>query len=1466
MNNQILHDGSASQPGTPYNHHRRIMRNTLFSAVLLTLCVFVCHVPAQDDISVRRDALTPQIERELSQAKAESESLVNSAKFQFNASRPKDYTFEMDRDCRYALEALGNRDSQRSPVSVRLSDKSRQFEPYTRIPESTQSTGVSPNFSTGPLASVFPHNGEVGISSTDITAPTRGNIGFTLVRTYRSHVNYAGSMGFGWDHNHNLHIVGDSTDVAAVTKLTLYNSNSETVFTKEESGWKPEAGVFLNLEIKSDTRHIQITNSDKTVFDFEPTNEGWRIAKITSRKGSGQNALTYKYSSRSGQLISVTDPFGNQYRFSYTKDGYLEWVHGTAQIVFFIYDSKGCLTSARYPGVTSDIQKGTYDFIETYKWTEVNSRRVLEEISSSRGKTVIRYSYSNDKVATAGEYYLQGKIQNVWSFSYSNNQTTVQPPQPFPAQTFTYDVSQSLAAAPVRREIHARKAVWKYQYNSDHLLVETVTPDGQIKKQKYDSDNTDYTLRACVLQESTTGNGSENGSLKEVGTRTQYVENTAFPKEIVYYQIDKSGKETILGSESFEYSPEEFLLTQSISFTVPTWYYYNSYGEPALIQYADNSCKTFYYGMKFPSEFIKSVSLSEDGFPDAPGLLVRTISDASRQEVESVARQLHLGAIKTNADTVNEITHRAYSAHGKLWATQTNDHIAYLFVNRVGDVLLEYDSQSGLTIHQYNYCYEKTATYHVLADKNAPWRERVAGFNAAFYKESFTYNDFGQLIEYQPTNEPMGTENQAPIWKYERTTSGLLLSMTNPEGIRRVTKYNDCGQIAEVYLENGSSKSVLSSEYEYSPEGRVLSYRDNHQQIVKTEFDALGRAYKTIVPNGVETITEQNGMDQAVQELVVFDNQVLSQADYEYGLNNKLVKRSQLVKYDDRSETVTTQLNVYDSSGRVAASRGAQKDSWTMFFYDGLDRTVATVNPVGDRSMVCFSNGNPVYQKKIEVNGLTGKNVSSGVVTLFDSNDRVWLTVPVSTDGKLITQRKSISHADIAGNTVYVLNSDLTETRLVYNSVGLKLSQTVTPITHSFDEKDICSEYTYSISGAPLTETTYNEALGIFGSKENPNMGFVKTPQTIRYSYDEFGREVETQQPDGLIVRKTYNASSLIEKMQWYKNDKELRSLRFTYDSLQRPVEIQDAFSGKTVRTLQYDKLGNIERAVDFADGHEVVVARRFDSLSALRQEKITYDGYEFPVKETQAQMEDGIESLHWKGLNASDNNYWYRMELISNSAGRVSEMKLDYSSRAFAQWKYQGSLIVERQIPESKITQKRSYNQFNELEKVTFTSGSNSTPVQFELQYQHGDHGEITSASTVITSTNKKKELTQYYQYDSFSHLTGQNSDRFIPSDYQKRHEDIFKRGTDVVSHLTAQMRFDQAGNLWNRFSGENSSAKLATQFKPENRQSYVSPASIIADPQSITSNELAQLASNRNTLIAEPNGKNINTTIWDA
>jgi len=1420
--------------------------------VLLTLQLVFCGsmMAAEKADSVRIAEAQKALKIAWETAVNEAETLENQASRRLTGEKPStEEKRNLQKDALEVLKGLAHIEQQPAMNYQSVSAPTRQFAAWNRDAGSVPTCESAQAFMTGPGACIAVQSGEIHLPITDISAPTRGGIGFSFTRTYHSQVDYSGPMGNGWDHNQNLRIVADSEDWATTKTLTLFDGSRAVTFTKNGDLWLPEAGSFLKLEVENDGEFLTITNEVLTSFRFEKALKPgcWRVAKIVSRIGGGKNSLVYRYDARSGQLSSVTDPFENQFRFSYTPDGQLAWVQGADQLVLFEYDFHGNLVKTRIPSVALSLKEKS-DLVHEYKY----KNQKLIQFFPKNGGAFTRFEFEGNRVVKAGYYAKNDGLTAEWKFTYEPEKTTVQPPAPFPSEEYEFDSSIQNASLPIQKNIQAQKAVWKYKFNKDQLLTEVTSPEGQKKIQKFDSENPDPRFRQNVLQEATLGNGTGKGFLKEKGERTVYLAGTSFPRETVYYQIERDGKETILGRETFQYSEKEFLLTESNSFTVSTRFFYNSVGQLAVKQFADGSCTVYNYEHNFPK--LNDQFRFPTGSVLGEGLCVEVLEDADSRTVRNAARELGIEIQPTNGQTVHRKTKTAYNSQGDAVCEETDGQLSFVWTNRNGDAILAYDSTDGATITEYNNRFEKTRVFHPVSPSLLFKGESLPGFRSRFVKETFTRNDFGQIVQWTQTDEEVGTPKQKPTWNYERTPSGLLLAMTSPGGIRRVTIYDETGRKKEVRLENGSARTALSSDYEYSPSGNVLSWRDNHHALWLAEYNDLGESWKTTAPDGRTTCTEYDGLGNSVSTRTFWGEQLLSQTRTFYGENAQPVKTVETMIYDGKSEDFTTSETLYDAKGRAVSERGTRENSWTTTLYDGLDRPIGEISPTGDISLTFYRESKPIFQKQIVRNEADGTLHSLGTVQLFDEFETPWGTVPVDGEGNLVADRAQFQQSDLAGNVILTKSPGLTSTMSEFNSLNQNVRKRVVPASRTFGEQDVVTEFEYDLDGNSVSQTTQNQALAVWGTQEKASVRFEEAPQKIRYLYDALGRVEEEIQPDGLRIRKTYNASSLIQEIRWFgPSGKLLRHLEFRYDVMQRPTEIRDVLASKTVRTLEYDRNGNPAKVTDLTGNHEVTVTREFDSWNVPRSEILLLDGQTLPEKRMEMDPVKGTRTLKWANFPHSA-PYWSNWTLQTDAAGRFTRMSLDFQD--FCEWKFQGNQPVERKIPDSRMNLRRKINALGEIESIEIGSETNKTAPWIQIGYFYGKHGEVEAVTSRLRDADGRvKARTRFHQYDSFMNLTGTNQDSFTVPDPLERRNRLFNVGTEVVSSLSSQMRYDQAGNVWGTFSGLNSTSFLPGSIPAQRTPEYFSSASILPGTAgSPTESQLHELASNRLTTIASP------------
>ncbi|MCL6507622.1 MAG: DUF6531 domain-containing protein, partial [Bryobacteraceae bacterium] len=180
---------------------------------------------------------------------------------------------------------------------------SRIFAGWQRLKvegvETACETDAAPAPRGGPEDEVVLGTGEVVLAQTDLSLPARGGVGFSLVRYYRSQVDYNGPLGPGWDHSCNQRIVAEGR-ASAPHSLVWYTGQRAIRFTRQGDDWQPEPGAFYRLQMEG--RQVVVETPERMRLEFEPARErgpggqGWRIARIAGRHDRWQaNVMKFQY-------------------------------------------------------------------------------------------------------------------------------------------------------------------------------------------------------------------------------------------------------------------------------------------------------------------------------------------------------------------------------------------------------------------------------------------------------------------------------------------------------------------------------------------------------------------------------------------------------------------------------------------------------------------------------------------------------------------------------------------------------------------------------------------------------------------------------------------------------------------------------------------------------------------------------------------------------------------------------------------------------------------------------------------------------------------------------------------------------------------------------------------------------------------------------------------------------------------
>ncbi|MDA1017716.1 MAG: DUF1549 domain-containing protein [Planctomycetota bacterium] len=207
---------------------------------------------------------------------------------------------------------------------------------------------------------VYLHSGEFTHGETDLEIPGRG-LNWRFQRVYRSGIQFAGPLGYGWDFTDNRRLVetnadnletvqstypdakvGDVIRMNGLGRIDLYSLNTDGSYTHP-------SGYYQRLAQNTDGT---FTERDRSGFEWDyAAVDADGLARITSRADRNGNTIAYEYDT-DGQIDQVIDTLGRAIDFRYVNKRIDEIEDFDGRVVKFTYDGQGDLVSVRSPIVS----------------------------------------------------------------------------------------------------------------------------------------------------------------------------------------------------------------------------------------------------------------------------------------------------------------------------------------------------------------------------------------------------------------------------------------------------------------------------------------------------------------------------------------------------------------------------------------------------------------------------------------------------------------------------------------------------------------------------------------------------------------------------------------------------------------------------------------------------------------------------------------------------------------------------------------------------------------------------------------------------------------------------------------------------------------------------------------------------------------------------------------------------------
>ena len=1155
----------------------------------------------------------------------------------------------------------------------------------------------------------------------------------------------------------------------------------------------------------------------------------------------------------SDRLDYIEDPFGEIITFIYDDNGFITQVASKYNSVEYSYDDAGNLIEVSSAKVAIDFNSTVTPWIKySYSRFGNNFKLIERSQSDAQWRYVINYDVAA-RVTAMNKVY--GKTNIITKFVWDKDNVKVYLPKPSPEIVVYFAAASSdnfdLPHAISKPALGAKES---FKYNRNGMVTEHIDALGVRNSYQYDETNLNAALKGNCVAQNTYPNLSEK-SPKNLGISIQYVPDTGFVSEKVKYEIDVNGIKHILTTQKYEYS-SDFEVIRFDDNGILMRYFSNKYGETVLSIDANNRASVNYYASTF-TESCKNAFV--DGTINGAGLLVRTVADITRTELDDICKSLGIPQFifndVTRIEPVNFTTRYSYNPNGEVQMTFAEQQKSFAVYNRRGATLASYTTGKGITLVKLGENFLRKEIWHQFVPGSTGYQGiQHSFFSGNYYIEHYEYDVFNNVNSVKKTDEIF--DGKDVVFTYTRYPNGLVESICNPTGVKRIDTYNEhTGLLSKQTICSANSTVVLSDKYSYFPNGAVKSFENNLGELVFAFLDEFGRQKSTLTADNVENITFMDGLGRVTRSVKTKNGNIISERLFEYNSIGKLSTVYDVLGSGNKAQKIVFEMYLYDAMGNVVAKRQQHKNSWHYYLLDGIGRTIAEYAPEKDISVTIYDKSFEVCNYKAD-HSYKGEYILSGNVFVNDFMGLPAITIPFDTNGKLITKWKIITKHNCIGQEIQTIQLGQNSLSKEYNSLGLIVSETTSPLTSQYGEKDIVVKYSYLPSSQLDSKTLLNKALAVQGTTQNASVFWVDAPQVTKHIYDELGREISIKQPDGLIITKYYNEHSMPTRMVWTHatGDDILRDLRISYFAMGRIASISDGKSNAIIREYGYDDLGNCNYSSDISSIGTTKVHRAYDTLGHLISENCQVDDFSLPSLKIEHAFSEGIISYTWGNIPMRSKANWIKQKEHFDGNGRLTSIFLDESTTPFVTWKYVGTSPLERDIKEARIFQKNVYNSQMELISTIFYDKTN---VFGQLDYAYDCFGnEIFSSTNLGKNFSNHYTYAQYMDFNSLRQLVAQNGELRIPKSNEIliRRQEVLFGNRSIQANNTTRMSYDQADNMWVQYQGRIIEDLSLNQFTHNNLSSFVSPCSILPKDAKLSQKELFELASNRETTRVTP------------
>ena len=949
--------------------------------------------------------------------------------------------------------------------------------------------------------------------------------------------------------------------------------NYQTAIEKEENG-----AVRVS---QADGKMLRKEDRNGRGISFSYLEDG-KLEKAEADNGS---SLTYSYN-KEGQLEKVTDHTGRIVQLAY-REGKLEKVTTASGAEYrYAYGENGRITEVENARHVTSV-KNTYD----------RRFRIIHQQFPDGGMMEFAYDDKNRRVTLTERN--GSKIIHVHDERYRNTET-----------------------------IYEDGTKEHYLYNEKNQCISMTDRLGRTTRMAYDN----------------------RGNLTQTVDALKRRVNYTYDADCHLISVSINGKERLKN----HYDGKGNLIGTENLYGNRITVINNGAGRPETITYADGSVLEIGYDESGNIVQLKDVTgnVTTYGY-DALNRVIETV-DANR----NVTRYTYDAAdrVTTVTDAMGNQRAYTYNAGGKITAIRDFDgNTAEFIYNPLGKVET-YTDKEGQQVH---FTYDKMWN---ICSVTAPDHG----------KQEYFYDSDNHLVKQIL---PMGG-----VVKYAYDAAGNRTEMTDPEGNTTRYFYDAVNRLTEV-LEPDGARTV----YEYDREGNLVRETNASGQTTSYTYDDLGRRTSVTDAAGATTSVLYNELGKA--ERICYPNGSSTVYEYEKGGRLKSVRypdgAGEHYGYDARgklTERTTTAGECYkysyDCLARITSIENPA-GGVAYFTYDALGRvtkaedekgnvTCYEYTPNGNLAKVTDALGNETFYQydamgqlvQTSCTGTNGEEPQNTVYTWDKEGHVTTVTDPLGDierytydpAGKMRAKvdkdgYETTFHYGTNGQVEEICYADGRKVSLTYNAIRQLeevkdwLGTTKIAMDEAGRIASVTDPYgkTVGYEWGSMGERTavfypdgkktvyeYNEAMQISAMKI---FSGEMRENTIRYSYDEFGRLIGKQLPGRNYTDYRYNAAGKLEEILHkgadfterchYSYDvmgnkvmaekerpglpEDSGSFSYCYDALNRLTSV--AQNGQTLRTYSYDAFGNRSSKTEYQTAGGLVTTYRYNARNQLLQE-----------------------------------------------------------------------------------------------------------------------------------------------------------------------------------------------------------------------------------------------------------------------